>query len=85
MSDLTVRRFESSDTERIRELHEEAMRVEGAYDQNIPDTDMERVEEEYLSDGEFLVGLFGGKSSRWGGYDLFRSRWPNFTRRKPLR
>ncbi|MFH5799407.1 GNAT family N-acetyltransferase [Haladaptatus sp. CMAA 1911] len=61
MSGLTIRRYEPSDDERVRELHEDVMRQEGAYDENFPDRDLERIEEEYLSNGEFLVGEVDGR------------------------
>jgi len=55
--DLSIRRFDPGDGDRVRELHEAALRSVDAYVEAVPDPDMHDVEETYLDDGgEFLVG-----------------------------
>ena len=55
--DLRIRRFRPTDTARVRDVHEAAMRDIGAYVEGVPDEDLEAISETYLeAGGEFLVG-----------------------------
>jgi GNAT superfamily N-acetyltransferase len=55
--DLSIRRFDPADGDRVRELHEAALRSVDAYVEAVPDPDMADIEGTYLDGGgEFLVG-----------------------------
>ncbi|AEH35455.1 GNAT family N-acetyltransferase [Halopiger xanaduensis] len=55
--ELYVRRYRAADRDRVRELHEAAMRDVGAYAEDRPDEDLEAIRETYLeAGGAFLVG-----------------------------
>jgi GNAT superfamily N-acetyltransferase len=61
VTDLTIRRYQPGDAERLRALHEAAMRDADAYDPDVPDDDLDAIEATYFdSGGEFLVGTVGG-------------------------
>ncbi len=61
-SELDVRRYESGDAERVRELHEVAMRDVGALVDGVDEPDLGDVEGTYLdAGGEFLVGETDGR------------------------
>lgn len=65
---LTLRRPDSSDTARIRELNEVALRQVNVYVEGA-DSDLENIREEYLeTDGEFLVGEYDGRIVATGAY-----------------
>ncbi|MHB9285717.1 GNAT family N-acetyltransferase [Halobacteriales archaeon Cl-PHB] len=54
---LDIRQFEPGDADRVRELHEVAMRDVGALVDGVDEPDLEDVEAAYLDGGgEFLVG-----------------------------
>ncbi|SFS45983.1 GNAT family N-acetyltransferase [Halostagnicola kamekurae] len=56
-SPLSLRRYRPADTDRILELHEEAMRDVGSFIDGAPDPDLEDIEGAYLENGgDFLVG-----------------------------
>ncbi|WP_267641175.1 GNAT family N-acetyltransferase [Haloarchaeobius amylolyticus] len=58
---LELRRYQPADQDRVRELHEAAMREVGAYVADAPDTDLETIPETYLAEGTFLVGEVDGR------------------------
>lgn len=56
MDDLTIRRFQAGDGDRVRELNAAAMESAPEYLPDAPDEDLRDVEENYLdATGEFLV------------------------------
>ena len=55
--DLTVRRFEPGDGQRVRELNEAAMSRTPGWVPGAPDRDLEDVPGHYFDGGEFLVGV----------------------------
>lgn len=61
--DLTIRRYEPADAERVRAVHEAAMRDAGAYrEDEALDADLRAIEETYLAaGGAFLVGCVDGR------------------------
>lgn len=60
-SPVEIRRFQSGDGERIRELNDVAMATTPEYEPDVPDKDLRDVQSNYLnSDGEFLVGIVDG-------------------------
>lgn len=62
MSALSVRRYQPGDEQRVKELHEAAMRDVDAYVEGVPDNDLDDVEGVYLDGcGEFLVGTLDGR------------------------
>ncbi|KAA9396550.1 GNAT family N-acetyltransferase [Haloarcula sp. CBA1130] len=64
-----VRRFQSGDGERIRELNDVAMATTPEYEPEIPDKDLRDVQTNYLdNDGEFLVGVVEGTIVGMGAY-----------------
>ncbi|WP_265111936.1 GNAT family N-acetyltransferase [Halosolutus halophilus] len=68
-SQLTVRRYRPGDVERVRELHEAAMRDVGAYVEGGPDEDLENITESYLdTGGEFLVGTIDDRLVAMGAF-----------------
>jgi ribosomal protein S18 acetylase RimI-like enzyme len=57
MAALTLRRYREDDAERVRELHETAMRELEAFVDDLPDVDLNDVHGSYVEPGgEFLVG-----------------------------
>lgn len=69
MSELVVRRFQSEDGPRIRELNEDALRAAGDYVEGVPEPDLRDVPGTYLTAGsEFLVGLVEGEIVATGAY-----------------
>ena len=67
--DLAVRRYRHADRDRVRELHEVAMRDVGAYVADAPDDDLEDVRGTVLeSGGEFLVGEVDGRIVAMGAF-----------------
>lgn len=80
-TDLSLRRYRPDDAERVRELHEEAMRevdalagpdsaiAEALPDDEDLDADLHAIEETYLeSGGEFLVGEIEGDIVAMGAF-----------------
>jgi ribosomal protein S18 acetylase RimI-like enzyme len=68
-SGLSIRRYQQSDLDRVRELHEIAMREVGAFIEGAPDPDLQDIEGAYLdADGEFLVGEIGGEVVAMGAF-----------------
>lgn len=67
--DLLLRRYESGDGDRIRELHEKALWDAGAYVENATEfeTDLDAIPETYFDGGESLVGLLDGTIIAMGG------------------
>jgi ribosomal protein S18 acetylase RimI-like enzyme len=58
---LRIRRFREEDVEAVLKLHEEALRVVGAYWPGPWDDDLRNIATTYLDQsGEFLVGELGG-------------------------
>lgn len=54
---LSIRRFQTGDGDRIRELNAAAMATTPEWLPDMPDRDLDAIEEQYLNaDGEFLVG-----------------------------
>ncbi len=54
---LSIRRYDSDDQQRVRELHEAALRSVDSYVEGVPDPDIDDISGTYLADcGEFLVG-----------------------------
>ncbi|AJF28025.1 hypothetical protein SG26_19950 (plasmid) [Haloarcula sp. CBA1115] len=68
-SAVEIRRFQSEDGERIRELNEIAMATTPEYEPDIPDKDLQDVQNNYLdSGGEFLVAIVDGTIVGMGAY-----------------
>lgn len=66
---LQLRRYRPTDTDRVLELHEDAMRDVGAFVESVTDPDLENVGEVYLdSGGEFLVGERDGRIVAMGAF-----------------
>lgn len=59
-SELFIRRARETDVSRLRELMESAHRDAGAYFEDVGD-DFDGLEDEYLPEGEFLVGEVEGR------------------------
>ena len=71
MSDLVIRRYEVGDKRHVKNLHVIAStHSEVGYKSGPWEQDLDDVEEFYLKDGEFLVGLIGTKILAMGGYKL---------------
>ena len=65
---LSIRPFRPDDADRVRELHEVALRDAGTDPHDLPDlSDLERVPEHYRPGGEFLVGDVDGEIVAMGG------------------
>jgi len=59
---IILRRYQSSDQEAVSELHNSALAPTGAHGGNGPwDDDLRQIEDIYLQDGEFIVGLIDNK------------------------
>lgn len=67
VTDLTIRRFRDADRDRVRDLHEAALRDAGDY-ADVPDADLDDVESSYLDEGDFLVGTVDGDVVAMGAY-----------------
>ncbi|RYJ13585.1 GNAT family N-acetyltransferase [Halogeometricum borinquense] len=68
-SAVEIRRFQSGDSERIRELNQVAMATTPEYEPDLPDKDLRDVQSNYLdSGGEFLVGIVNGTIVGMGAY-----------------
>ena len=66
---IDIRRFQSGDSERIRELNQVAMATTPEYVPEAPDEDLQAVHRHYLDDGgEFLVGTVDGTNVAMGAY-----------------
>ncbi|MBX0285505.1 GNAT family N-acetyltransferase [Haloarcula salinisoli] len=64
-----IRRFQPGDGERVREVHDRAMRGTPEYLPDLPDEDLEAIEDHYLdAAGEFLVGHDGETIVAMGAY-----------------
>ncbi|MDS0258444.1 GNAT family N-acetyltransferase [Haloarcula sp. S1CR25-12] len=67
--EFAIRRFQPGDGERIREIHDRAMSGTPEYLPDLPDEDLEGIEDHYLDDaGEFLAGLDGETIVAMGAY-----------------
>lgn len=79
MTDLDLRRYRPADSERVLELHEEALRATGEYVEDVPEeveADLHDVEGAYLeSGGEFLVGELAGEIVAMGGFRPVEDSW----------
>lgn len=51
---LSLRQYCPADTDRVRELHEAALRATGGFIEGTPEPDLDADEAAYLADGEFL-------------------------------
>jgi len=59
---LVLKRYQSSDQEKVLQLHELALSQVGAYAGDGPwNDDLHHIEDVYLQDGEFIVGLVEGE------------------------
>lgn len=69
-TDLDVRRFQSGDGERVRELNERAMRQTPEWLPDVPDEDLEDVPGNYLEreGADFLVAVLDGEVVGTGAY-----------------
>lgn len=66
---VKIRRFQSGDGERIRELNDIAMAPTPEYEPDIPDKDLRDVQSNYLDKGgEFLVGIVDSTIVGMGAY-----------------
>ena len=72
--DLTVRRFEPGDGQRVRELNEAAMSRTPEWVPGAPDRDLEDVPGHYFDGGEFLVGVRDGEVVATAAYEPLE-RW----------
>lgn len=75
MADVVLRRYEPSDRDAVRDLHERALRDAGAYAEDLPagaEADLDDVESAYLDAcGEFLVGERDGEVIAMGAFRPF--------------
>lgn len=69
-ADLTIRRYEPADNDRVWELHEQALRAADIFeDYDHDDGDLATVTETYLDGtGDFLVGVHAGVVVAMGGF-----------------
>ncbi|PSQ47486.1 N-acetyltransferase [Halobacteriales archaeon SW_7_65_23] len=68
-SAVEIRRFQSKDGERIRELNEIAMATTPEFEPDVPDKDLRDVQSNYLGSGrEFLVAIVDGTIVGMGAY-----------------
>jgi ribosomal protein S18 acetylase RimI-like enzyme len=66
---MNIRRYLPEDSDRVYELHEEALRAVGGFIEEIPEPDLEDVEQSYIDQGgEFLVGEIGGRIVAMGAF-----------------
>lgn len=66
---VDIRRFQSGNSDRIREVNETAMATTPEYVPDAPDADLRDVQRHYLdSGGEFLVGTIGSTIVGMGAY-----------------
>lgn len=66
---LQIRRYEASDLTDVLRLHEVALRDVGAYvEEEGWDEDLHDIESSYLENGEFLVGIQGGRLVAMGAF-----------------
>ena len=69
MSDFIVRRFTSSDKEKVKELYVLAsIHSEIGYRSGPWEADFDDIEGHYFNGGEFIVGLIGDEIVALGGY-----------------
>ncbi|SDM16571.1 Ribosomal protein S18 acetylase RimI [Halogranum gelatinilyticum] len=69
MAALTLRRYREDDAERVRELHETAMRELEAFVDDLPDVDLNDVHGSYVEPGgDFLVGEVDGEVVAMGAF-----------------
>ena len=69
LNTLQIRRYEVSDHAEVLRLHEVALREAGAYVEDERwDEDLGDIESNYLEDGEFLVGVCGGRLVAMGAF-----------------
>lgn len=66
---LDIRRFQSGDGDRVRELNAAAMSTTPEWIPNIPDSDLDAVQDHYLTEGsDFLVGTVDDRIVAMGAY-----------------
>jgi ribosomal protein S18 acetylase RimI-like enzyme len=66
---ITIRRFQSGDGDRIRELNAAAMSTTPEWIPEMPDSDLDSIQDHYLTEGsEFLVGTVDGRIVAMGAY-----------------
>ena len=71
MGQFVLRRYERTDDEAVRDLHERALRDAGGYDEAVAhrDADLRAIPERYLdAGGEFLVGERAGEVVAMGAF-----------------
>jgi len=67
--ELEIRRCRPADADRIRELHEVALRDAGGYVEDGPDADLTAPHATYIEQGgDFLVGELAGQIVAMGGF-----------------
>lgn len=64
----TIRQYRPADNDRVRELHEVALRAAGGFIEGAPEPDLDAIEETYLRDGDFLVGEIGDRIVAMGAF-----------------
>ena len=66
---IDIRRFQDGDGERVRELNAAAMATTPEWIADMPDEDLDAVQDHYLpDDSEFLVGTVDGRIVAMGAY-----------------
>lgn len=66
---LHLRQYRPADEDRVRELHEEAMRAVGGFVEGVPEPDLEDITHAYLDQGGgFLVGEIDGRIIAMGAF-----------------
>ena len=66
---LNLRRYRSGDDDRIRELHEEALRETGGFVEEASEPDLDEIKRVYLDQGgEFLVGEIDDRIIAMGAF-----------------
>jgi len=69
MNDFIVRRYKSSDKEKIKKLYElSSIHSEIGYRSGPWEQDFENIENNYFNGGEFLVGIMNNEIVAMGGY-----------------
>ncbi len=65
---LDLRQYRPADDDRVRELHETALRAAGGFIEGVPEPDLDAVEKTYLTDGDFLVGEIDDRIVAMGAF-----------------
>lgn len=65
---LPIRQYRPTDTDRVHEFHEAALRAAGGFVEGASEPDLDAIEETYLTDGDFLVGELDDRIVAMGAF-----------------